>query len=164
MALIHCPECREKVSDKAMSCPKCGYPLQQARTSSLSEVVQSPRQWTGIAVMPDERVFVNFPRWSDDVPVSVAELLLRDGSVRPFPNSEWNEWNGGARGGPEYRFVCVQSVVADRKGYLWVLDSGNPCLAGVIPGAPKLLKFDTRDGSLLSKIPYAEPVILPPVT
>jgi sugar lactone lactonase YvrE len=129
----------------------------EVKQVAVEEVAQSSRQWTGIAVMPDGRVFVNFPRWSDDVPVSVAELL-RGGSVRPFPNSEWN---GGAWRGLEYRFVCVQSVVADRKGYLWVLDSGNPCLAGVIPGAPKLLKFDTRDGRLLSKIPYAEPVILP---
>jgi len=27
MALISCPECRQGVSDQAMSCPKCGYPL-----------------------------------------------------------------------------------------------------------------------------------------
>lgn len=27
MALIECPECKEKVSDKAISCPHCGYPL-----------------------------------------------------------------------------------------------------------------------------------------
>jgi sugar lactone lactonase YvrE len=106
--------------------------------------------------MPDGRIFVNFPRWSDDVPVSVAELLP-DGSVRPFPDAEWS---GTARG-PDSRFVCVQSVVADREGYLWVLDSGNPRFAGVIPGAPKLLKFDVRDGRLLAKIPYAEPVIGP---
>jgi hypothetical protein len=57
-----------------------------AKRVVLEEVAQSPRQWTGIAVMPDGRVFVNFPLWSDDVPVSVAKLL-GDGSVRPFPNS-----------------------------------------------------------------------------
>lgn len=27
MALIKCPECGADVSDKAMSCPKCGYPI-----------------------------------------------------------------------------------------------------------------------------------------
>jgi len=25
MALINCPECGEKISDKAIMCPKCGY-------------------------------------------------------------------------------------------------------------------------------------------
>ena len=122
----------------------------------LEQVAQSARQWTGIAVLPDGRIFVNFPRWSDDVPVSVGELLS-DGSVHAFPNTEWNS---GAPA-PENRFVCVQSVVADREGYLWVLDSGNPKFSGVVPGAPKLLKFDPRDGRLVAKILYAEPDILP---
>ncbi|MEQ2827819.1 MAG: zinc-ribbon domain-containing protein [Anaerobutyricum hallii] len=27
MALIKCPECELQVSDKALSCPHCGFPL-----------------------------------------------------------------------------------------------------------------------------------------
>jgi hypothetical protein len=27
MSLINCPECRNEVSDKAESCPKCAYPI-----------------------------------------------------------------------------------------------------------------------------------------
>lgn len=27
MALIQCPECQLQVSDKALACPHCGYPL-----------------------------------------------------------------------------------------------------------------------------------------
>lgn len=27
MALINCPECNHQVSDKAISCPNCGYPI-----------------------------------------------------------------------------------------------------------------------------------------
>jgi TM2 domain-containing membrane protein YozV len=27
MALIRCPECAQSVSDQALSCPSCGYPL-----------------------------------------------------------------------------------------------------------------------------------------
>lgn len=29
--LVHCPECELQVSDKAISCPHCGYPLKQPR-------------------------------------------------------------------------------------------------------------------------------------
>lgn len=29
MALIKCPECQLQVSDKALSCPHCGYPINQ---------------------------------------------------------------------------------------------------------------------------------------
>jgi len=27
MALIKCPECKNEISDKAISCPRCGYPM-----------------------------------------------------------------------------------------------------------------------------------------
>ncbi len=27
MAMIHCPECGKDISDKALVCPNCGYPL-----------------------------------------------------------------------------------------------------------------------------------------
>ena len=32
MALMKCPECELQVSDKALSCPHCGYPLQTTRS------------------------------------------------------------------------------------------------------------------------------------
>ena len=38
MALISCPECNSEISDKAVSCPKCGYPtLQRKSDESESE-------------------------------------------------------------------------------------------------------------------------------
>ena len=30
MALIHCPECNKEISDKAITCPHCGYGLNSA--------------------------------------------------------------------------------------------------------------------------------------
>jgi hypothetical protein len=30
MALINCPECEARISDKAVACPHCGYPLATA--------------------------------------------------------------------------------------------------------------------------------------
>lgn len=30
MALMKCPECGLQVSDKALACPHCGYPLDNA--------------------------------------------------------------------------------------------------------------------------------------
>jgi len=75
-------------------------------------------------------VFVNFPRWSDDVLVSVAELV--DGRPEPFPDESTNSWRPGDA--PAARFVCVQSVVGDEEGYLWILDAANPGLRGVVEG------------------------------
>jgi len=31
VALIHCPECAGEVSDKALACPRCGYPISRVR-------------------------------------------------------------------------------------------------------------------------------------
>jgi sugar lactone lactonase YvrE len=123
---------------------------------SLAVVASSDRQWTGLTVTRDGRLFVNFPRWSPEVPVSVAEVV--DGAVRPWPDEEWNDWSPET-GDPAARFVCVQSVVADGAGSLWVLDPGNPGFAGVVEGAAKLLRFDVASGELLRAYHYGEPVI-----
>ena len=29
MALIQCPECKKDISDKAYTCPSCGFPVKQ---------------------------------------------------------------------------------------------------------------------------------------
>lgn len=42
MSLIPCPECQGKVSDQAIACPHCGYPIQQAREVSQSEQSKTP--------------------------------------------------------------------------------------------------------------------------
>ncbi|MFT4162189.1 hypothetical protein [Shinella sp.] len=34
MALITCPECDGKVSEKALACPACGYPISQQKGRS----------------------------------------------------------------------------------------------------------------------------------
>lgn len=34
MALIACPECEGRVSDRATACPHCGYPVREARARS----------------------------------------------------------------------------------------------------------------------------------
>lgn len=38
MALIKCPECGTEVSDKAVACPKCAYPIQQAQEQKIVEM------------------------------------------------------------------------------------------------------------------------------
>ena len=44
MALIKCPECSNEVSDKAASCPKCGYPIQAAFSSQLPDLEPAVRE------------------------------------------------------------------------------------------------------------------------
>ena len=39
MALIECPECKKQVSDKATSCPHCGYPINNENDSKLYSMI-----------------------------------------------------------------------------------------------------------------------------
>jgi hypothetical protein len=128
--------------------------------STLEIVAESDRQWTGVAVTKDGRVFVNFPRWSPDVPVSVAEVLA-DGTLRPFPDEAWNSWTPEAD--PSTTFVCVQSVVADGKGSLWILDPANAGFQGVTPGGAKLVEIDAVTGGVVQVIAF-DGTIAPPTS
>lgn len=119
----------------------------------LIEVASSGRQWTGVAVSRSGRIFLNYPRWSDNVPFSVGELKA-SGDVTPFPDSEINTWDDGAS--PLDHFICVQSVFVDGEDYLWVLDAANPGFRGVVPGGPKLVKVDPAKGRVVATIGFDE--------
>ena len=62
--------------------------------AKLDRVANFDHQVTGVAATEDGRVFVNFPRWSEDAPVSVAEI--KDGKPVPYPDAEWNRYRNAA--------------------------------------------------------------------
>ncbi|SAL86535.1 Major royal jelly protein [Caballeronia arvi] len=109
----------------------------------LQLIATFEHQVTGVTVTPDSRTFVNFPRWTEDAPISVGELGA-SGDLRPYPDPEWNSWRNARRDEvtPQDHWVCVQSVVADKHGNLWVIDPGAPAQSLVVPGAPKLVRID----------------------
>jgi sugar lactone lactonase YvrE len=110
------------------------------------------RQITGLAVTEDGRIFVNLPRWSQDVPVSVGEL--KNGAIVPYPNQAWNAWRNSEHLPPQTHFVCVQSVVADGAGSLWVLDPAAPGLAGPVKDGPKLVRIDLKTNKVAKIYPF----------
>ncbi len=113
---------------------------------TLEPVAFSDAQWTGLAVSRDGRLFVNYPRWSDNVPVSVAELIK--GEPVPYPDRAMNDWVPGMD--PASHLVCVQAVFIDDKNRLWILDPANPKFKGIIPGGPKLLQVDLASNKVVT--------------
>lgn len=104
-------------------------------------VYSSPdRQFTGVAVGERGRVFVNYPRWHEPYTNAVEEI--KDGKPRAYPDAAWNSWKPGED--PSSKFVCVQSVHVDDMDRLWILDPGSPQIAGVVPGAAKLVCVDLK--------------------
>lgn len=134
----------------------------RARTrTGLREEARFPHQVTGVAVTADGRRFVNFPRWTDDAPISVAEILP-GGDLRPYPDEQWNSWRNARATelAVAKHFVCVQSIVPDGRGNLWVLDPGAPGNERILEGAPKLVRIDLATDRVTKVIPVAGDVAL----
>lgn len=126
----------------------------------LTPVYRNPDfQLTGVTVSKSGRMFVNFPRWSDHYENAVVEVM-KDGSVKPYPDEFWNRWNKKpATAGQQ--FVCVQSVVADDQNSLWVVDPAAPMLMSVVPGGAKLVRIDLNTNRV-SKIYNFGPDVVKP--
>ncbi|MCJ2018736.1 major royal jelly family protein [Methylobacterium sp. E-065] len=133
---------------------------QPTGSGTLTQVASFDHQVTGITVSKGGRLFVNFPRWSEDAPVSVAEL--KDGKSVPFPDAEWNGWRNAKSDtvDPKTHFVCVQSVVADQQDRLWVVDAAAPAMAHVIKDGPKLVGIDLKTNQVVKTIPFDASTVL----
>jgi len=131
--------------------------LQVNSEKPLDLIAESDMLWTGVAFSKDGRIFVNFPRWSDTVPVSVGEII--DGEIVPYPNTEYNSWDFGQTGNE--KFICVQSVYIDDENYLWILDPASPFLQGVIETGGKLYKIDLNTNSIVKTFKYDSTIIYP---
>lgn len=106
------------------------------------------KQPAGVAVSQAGRVFVTFPWWSDRPEESVAELLP-DGTIKPFPSRYWNGWDGKSGPSALRGFVSAQAMYVDQDDFLWILDGGNPGVAGrVVTAGPKLFKIDLSDDTI----------------
>ncbi|HEY0062207.1 MAG TPA: L-dopachrome tautomerase-related protein [Telluria sp.] len=127
----------------ALLCACASPPPPHPQPGRIQKVADFGHQVTGVTVAENGRIFVNFPRWTEDTPISVAELL-RDGSLRPWPDARWNAWRNVRKDelAPDQHWVCVQSVVADRRGSVWVVDPAAPGQSVIVPGGPKLVLVD----------------------
>lgn len=136
-------------------------PCPASAETPLKLVASFPHQVTGVTAAPGGRLFVNFPRWTDDAPVSVAEVLP-GGRLRPYPDAAWNSWRNAKAGTMAMagHFVCVQSVVADSHGALWVLDAAAPGNEKALPGGPKLVRIDLATDMVTKVIGFGPEVAL----
>jgi len=130
----------------------------QAAAAPLTVVAQFQQQVTGVAVTKDGRIFVNFPRWEKDVPISVAEVGP-GGKLTPYPNAEWNAWRNTNPLSNNDHFVCVQSVVAGPGNALWVLDPAAPGNEFNLDGGPKLVEIDLASNAVKRTILFDRTVI-----
>ena len=111
---------------------------------------------TGVTVSHQGRIFVNFPKWGDDVQFTVAEL--RDGQPVPYPSLEFNQTQPDNLAAA---LVSVQSVVVDPLDRLWILDTGSPMFQPTQYGGPKLVCVDLTSDRVIKTILFPQDVALP---
>ena len=111
---------------------------------------------TGVTVSETGRIFVNFPRWGDNVPFTVGEI--RDGKVVAYPNAAINKENPND---PSDGLISVQSVVADGQGRVWLLDTAAPSFADPKPRGAKLVAIDLASNKVVKRLVFPDNVMLP---
>ncbi len=113
---------------------------------------------TGVTVANDGRIFVNFPKWGDNVEYTVAEV--KAGKTLPYPNADINHYNNSDN--QAEKLVSVQSVVVDPGGTrLWILDTGSIGFGPTSVGGPKLIAVDLNTDKIIKKILFPADVALP---
>lgn len=111
---------------------------------------------TGVTVSRGGRIFVNYPRWGDPVPFTVAEI--KNGNAVAFPEPGINQFDQERAADT---LVSVQSVVVDPRDRLWVLDTGSVKMEPVIPKGPKLVGINLSDNKVFKTIHFPSDVALP---
>lgn len=111
---------------------------------------------TGVTVSKQGRIFINFPKWGDEVLFTVAEI--RDGKAVAYPDEAMNQTKPANLAAA---FVSVQSVVVDAADRLWILDTGSPLFQPTSYGLPKLLCVDLKSNQVIKKILFPQDVALP---
>lgn len=111
---------------------------------------------TGVTVSRRGRIFINYPKWGDDVAFTVAEI--RDGKAVAYPNEAINRTDPDDLEGT---LVSVQSVVVDPQDRLWILDTGSPLFQPTTYGGPKLVCVDLASDTVIKTILFPQDVALP---
>lgn len=110
----------------------------------VAELAEGPGN---IAVGPDGRVFLSMHQFFQ--PKFRVTELLKDGSLKPYPNPRW----AGEPGPDGIGMHAVLGIRADAQNRLWMLDNGGT--------VPKLVIWDTLADRLVHVIylppPHASP-------
>jgi sugar lactone lactonase YvrE len=111
---------------------------------------------TGVTVAADGRIFVNFPRWGDEVPFTVG--VIQGGKVVAYPNQSINTFDPAH---PGETLGSVQSVVVDAANRLWILDTAAPKFSTPLVGGAKLVAVDLGTNKVVKSIILPATSVLP---
>jgi sugar lactone lactonase YvrE len=112
---------------------------------------------SGIAVTPEGRVFVGFPRHADNHrEATLAEL--KGNVLVPYPNAALSLPSDKP---PEQRLISIHGMTTDSRGRLWAIDDGKLAGQPIAPGAAKVIGVDPHSDRLIASIVLKPPAMRP---
>ncbi len=111
---------------------------------------------TGVTVSQLGRIFVNFPKWGDNVQFTVGEI--KNGKTVAYPDEAFNQTDPNDH---SKALVSVQSVVVDPMDRLWILDTGSPLFEPTKFGGPKMVCVNLAKDQVVKKIIFPQDVAFP---
>ncbi|NPC46594.1 gluconolactonase [Corallococcus sp. AB032C] len=113
---------------------------------------------SGIAVTPDGRVFVGFPRHAEDHKGATLAELVR-GTLVPFPNAAMSLPSNLPAA---QRLLSVHGMTTDSKGNVWVIDDGKRAgIQGIPDGGAKVVGFNPATREVIASVVIRAPALLP---
>jgi sugar lactone lactonase YvrE len=110
---------------------------------------------TGVTVSANGRIFINFPRWGDEVPFTVGEI--KNGKVIAYPDAAINKFDPAR---PGETLGSVQSVVVDPVNRLWIVDTAAPQFSTPVAGGTKLVAVDLATNKVVKTIVLSATTVL----
>lgn len=117
---------------------------------ALTEVASLDWLCNAVALTSKGQLFVGLPRWPGYEKTPSIAQVLPDGSLKPFPGGDWNQWEPGKPN--DKALVKINTIHIFDDDTLWAIDQGEDAgPKGINPGQ-KILQFDTHTGKLLRSI------------
>lgn len=110
---------------------------------------------SGIAVLPDGRIFIGFPRHADNHrQATLAEL--RGNELVPFPNREMVLPSDLPA---DQRLLSVHGMTTDSSGNLWMIDDGKLAGEAIPPGGAKVVGIDPTRAKVIANVVLTPPTM-----
>ena len=130
MALIKCPECGNKISDQAESCPKCGYEMKQKKVEEKDYLKTIKSKWNNkyliIILIAVAAIFM----------FSQKKITSSPGTTTPSPsNSGYMVYTDNS--GLSFEYPNNYQVSKDSSGFIYVaqtIDNQGPMIPYVMIG------------------------------
>jgi sugar lactone lactonase YvrE len=105
----------------------------------------------GAKVDSKGNIYVSTARWGGpEVPATLSKVVTKDGKkvLQPYPSVEMNKVGDGKA------LQAVLGFEIDRNDVLWILDQGKVAGQPSIPGAEKLVLWDTRTNKEIKRLEF----------